>query len=232
MFCTRSRRVIMKLLIAGAMLTLSSVPAYADRITIVLFTGFSGSSGTAGLDTLSQTLRGSLPNIDSRVFGHTQGQAALDFVNANQQGRCCLVVIGHSLGGDAVIEFTNNFLNPAGIMVDLTVQIDSVGVGDQILPSTVMRGINYFQISTGLFEPQGAMNVQGAININVEMLFDDNTITHTSIDDDVRLHARIVNDVANKCIPEPATMVLLSTGLAGVGAAVRKRRKVRYSKGV
>lgn len=32
-------------------------------------------------------------------------------------------------------------------------------------------------------------------------------------------------------VPEPTTLFLLSTGLAGVGAAVRKRRKSRHSEG-
>jgi PEP-CTERM motif len=182
------------------------------RIDVVLFTGFSGSSGQAGLDTLSATLQSSFPNISSQVFGHTQGQAAFNFVNDNQLGRCCLVIIGHSLGGDAVIEFSNNFLNPAGIRVNLTVQIDTVGVGDEKLPGNVNCGFNYFQISTGLFEPQGAMNVMGATNINVEKLFADNSITHTSIDDDPRLHNLIINNVRDCCVPEPSTLVIFGIG--------------------
>lgn len=226
-----SVRVLRNLLIAGAVLSFSAVSAYADSITIVLFTGFSASSDVAGMEKLNTTLQTAFAStgVNSQVFGHTQQQAAFDFVNLHRQDTCCLIVIGHSLGGDSVIELANDFLNPAGIRVNLSIQIDSVGVGDEVLPANIMMGINYFQISTGLFEPQGAMFVSGATNINVEALFGDASITHISIDDDLRLHTRIVSDIGNKCVPEPTTMLLFGTGLIGVAMKMRKKLKGRKS---
>jgi len=82
---------------------------------------------------------------------------------------------------------------------NLSLQLDSVtnlgsGGNDQ-LPTNVDVGINYYQKSTGFFEPQGEDVVQGATNINVEVLFDDMSITHTSIDNDPRLHALIGQNI-------------------------------------
>lgn len=201
--------------------------AHASLVKVVLFTGFSSSSGNAGMNTLNNTLSGAFgaPPYMGRVFGHTEQQEAFNWITSMEDDIWTLVIIGHSLGGDSVIELAEDFLLPAGKNVDLTIQIDSVGVGDEVLPSNVDTGINYFQESTGLLEPQGAMSVQGATDINVETLFGDPTITHTSIDDDVRLHNRIVQDIAanlNVEVPEPSTLVMLVLG--GVIITARRGR--------
>lgn len=62
----------------------------------------------------------------------------------------------------------------------------------------------FFRFSTGFFEPQGEDFVSGATNINTEVLFSDTTITHTSIDDDARLHARIAANILANLNPESA----------------------------
>ena len=189
--------------------------AHASRLVVVLFTGFSASSGNTGMETLNTELQarfGGNPAMpfSSMVFGHTQQQAAFNFINGFDDV-CCIVLIGHSLGGDSVIELAADFLAPR--RVGLTIQIESIGVGDEVLPANVNRGINYYQVSTGLLEPQGAMNVVGAANINVEVLFDDTSITHTSIDDDPRLHERILEDIRLKNIPTLSEWAAIAMGL-------------------
>ena len=93
--------------------------------------------------------------------------------------------------------------------VILTIQLDSVahlgsGANDQ-LPTNVDVGFNYYQISTGgIFEPQGEDVVQGATNINVEVLLSDTSITHTSIDNDPRLHAIIGQNIMDNLNMENA----------------------------
>ena len=108
----------------------------------------------------------------------------------------------------ASCSWPTNFLAPDGVDVDLTVQIDSVsnfdpGSNNQ-LPFNVDVGFNYYQDSTGFLEPQGVDVVQGATNINTEVLFNDTSITHTSIDNDPRLHAVIGQHILDNLNQENA----------------------------
>ena len=60
-----------------------------------------------------------------------------------------LILYGQSFGGAAVIKLAGQ-LDKMSIPVMLTVQIDSVGIGDEVVPSNVRRAANLFQ-SNGLF---------------------------------------------------------------------------------
>ena len=217
---------------------LTTSPAHATRIVTALFEGFplEGSADT-GLDMLNtklETTNFGVPST-SRVFGFFEQRAAFDYIRQHND-LSTLVLIGHSLGGDSVIELADTLLRPAGASVDLAIQIDSVGIGDEVLSQNVARGINYFQRSTGFFEPQGATFVRGSENLNVELLFNDPTITHTSIDNDFRLHDVIVQNIRNAlapsaltqtqapivAMPEPSTGLLLMAGPLGL-AFLRRR---------
>jgi hypothetical protein len=55
-----------------------------------------------------------------------------------------IVIYGHSLGGWAVIKLSRK-LEQKGIPVELTAQIDSVGIGDEVVPSNVKAAVNYYQ---------------------------------------------------------------------------------------
>jgi hypothetical protein len=234
MFRNRFLRAIAVWLVLGAILAVPTAPAFAQRTDVALFRGFGQSPGTAGMDTLNRTLQSSFTDISSQVFAWTEQEAAYNFISNNAEGRDFLVLIGFSLGGSSLIGLADDYLRPNAFLVDLTVQIDSVDLyplspRDDALPPNVRQGINYFQNSTDLFEPQGERNVAGATNINVEELFNDTAITHYSIDDDRRLHGRIVNDIAAarpvRPVPEPGTLTLFAAGALGLLGSGWRRRK-------
>jgi hypothetical protein len=55
-----------------------------------------------------------------------------------------LIIYGQSFGGAAVIKLASQ-LKQMGVPVALTVQVDSVGRGDSMIPSNVARAANLFQ---------------------------------------------------------------------------------------
>lgn len=65
------------------------------------------------------------------------------------------------------------------------------------LPDQVKKGINYYQTVTNNPDVEGLRNVQGSENINVEKLFNDTTIMHSTIDEYKPLQERIVSDIAS-----------------------------------
>lgn len=177
----------------------SCLPVVAMTNQVALFTGFNASSG-AGMDVLEAKLsQAGIPNYLGRVFEWTEQQDAFDWIQGLEEERSTLVIIGHSFGGNSALQLANDFLKPIQLDVDLTIQVDSVanfGSGwNDLVPTNVDVAISYYQIATSFFEPQGEDNVQGATNINAEVLFNDTSITHTSIDNDSRLHTLISQHV-------------------------------------
>jgi pimeloyl-ACP methyl ester carboxylesterase len=55
-----------------------------------------------------------------------------------------IILYGHSMGGAAVVKAARE-LNEMGIPIALTVQIDSVGVSDAVIPPNVARAANLYQ---------------------------------------------------------------------------------------
>jgi hypothetical protein len=55
-----------------------------------------------------------------------------------------LIIYGHSFGGAAVVKLARE-LDAVGVPILLTVQVDSVGLGDRLIPPNVARAANLFQ---------------------------------------------------------------------------------------
>ncbi|MEM8810351.1 MAG: hypothetical protein AAGF01_30415 [Cyanobacteria bacterium P01_G01_bin.38] len=223
--------------------TVQAASFVGERAVIGLFRGaggllgsLSGGSGPSGIDTLASQINTTFPNhnLTVQVFdsyqgtvfnfqevGSPQGTAFLNqFNDAGAVG-----LIGYSGGGLSAIQTAKNQLPKP---IDLLVQIDSYepltgrSQEDEVLPANVHTGINYYQrrnrynfFRSG-WDPtdlQGAKTVSGSQNINVEDLFRDRSITHRSIDDDTRLHNRILQDIATYLLPNLMASSL-STGLS------------------
>lgn len=64
--------------------------------------------------------------------------------NEEEKRRARIILYGHSWGGAAVVKLAKE-LAKDGIPVSLTVQVDSVGRGDDVIPSNVRRAANFYQ---------------------------------------------------------------------------------------
>ncbi|MBX9600181.1 MAG: hypothetical protein K2X35_04215 [Bryobacteraceae bacterium] len=67
-------------------------------------------------------------------------------VNPEEAGRARIVIYGFSKGGSATVQLARE-LQALGIPVLLTVQVDSWGRKDSVIPSNVQRAVNFFQSS-------------------------------------------------------------------------------------
>jgi len=65
-------------------------------------------------------------------------------LDANECASARIILIGQSLGGAAAVASARE-LNRLGIPVMLTVQVDSVGARDSVIPPNVAAGVNFYQ---------------------------------------------------------------------------------------
>ena len=65
-------------------------------------------------------------------------------LGADERSRARLIVYGQSFGGAAVVKFARQ-LEELQVPILLTLQIDSVGLGDDLIPANVQRAANLYQ---------------------------------------------------------------------------------------
>lgn len=106
---------------------------------------------------LALTLRSrNLPGVHVETFENTRRDLALRLVreafdrdrngklDEGERASVRLVIYGQSFGGAAVVKFARQ-LDELGLPVLLTVQVDSVGLGDGVIPPNVRRAANLYQ---------------------------------------------------------------------------------------
>jgi pimeloyl-ACP methyl ester carboxylesterase len=64
--------------------------------------------------------------------------------DASERAHARIILYGQSLGGGAVVNLARK-LQTLGIPVLLTVQVDSVGLSDSVIPANVVAAANLFQ---------------------------------------------------------------------------------------
>lgn len=132
----------------------------AGTETLVL--GFQGGrqrwdSESEGVRRLALKLRGMrLPGVHIETVENRKRKLALELIrnafDRNQDGsldneeraRARIILYGQSFGGAAVVKLARK-LEERGIPVLLTVQVDSVGRGDGVIPANVRRAANLYQ---------------------------------------------------------------------------------------
>lgn len=105
-----------------------------------------------------------------------------------------IVLIGHSLGGDAAVSIANKLNNiKSGFRkVNLLVTMDSVGFNNDIIPQNVQKNINYMLDKDYLFN-DGPNVARNSKLTNVENVL--TPTNHTEIDESPDVHFEILENI-------------------------------------
>ena len=90
------------------------------------------------------------------------------------------------------------------ISVDWVSQTNPFQATTPTVPPQILLAYNYHQTSTTLFEPVPSNTIIGAArNLNMETVFADTSLIHTTIDCDDRVHYLIVDRIRELFMPAP-----------------------------
>ena len=138
-------------------LLLRLLPGGANQFPDGIFTRCGSAPFHGALRKLALKLRSlDLPSVDVETVENRQEKLALQLIqnalDRNGDGKldeeertsARLILYGHSLGGGSVVKLASE-LKEIGVPVLLTIQVDSVGRKDRVIPSNVARAINFYQ---------------------------------------------------------------------------------------
>jgi pimeloyl-ACP methyl ester carboxylesterase len=184
----RSPFAALVLIAMGLTCGLWANPAIAQsRAHVYLFRGLADVY-SLGMNTLADELnaRGVYATAHSHTDWKPLADQAAAAYKAGKEGP--IILIGHSLGADAVMEMAD-YLGDKGVPVALVVPFD--GTQSFPVPGNVGRVVNFTQRAYAYMTP--GPGFRGSLN-NVD-LSGDTTISHTTIDKVPRLHIQVINDV-------------------------------------
>ncbi len=182
------RFAAISVLAAGIMLPLGSSPSMAEsRAHVYLLRGLMNIF-SLGMDTLAGEL--TKRGVYATVHNHSEWQGLADQAAAKYKAGTegPIILIGHSLGADAVMEMAA-YLGTKGVPVALVVPFD--GTGSYAASSNVARVLNLTQRDYAYM--RRGPGFHGTL-VNVDVSSDHN-IDHINIDKSPRLHARVIAEV-------------------------------------
>jgi Thioesterase domain len=186
----RWRNSAIGVLAAAAMLAFGVSPSRAEpsrTAHVYLLRGLMNIF-SLGMDTLGAEL--SRHGIATTVDNHADWQSLADGAAARYKAGTegPIILIGHSLGADAVMEMAA-YLGRRGVPVALVVPFD--GTQSFAASSNVARVVNLTQRDYAYM--RGGPGFHGSL-INVDVS-SDHSIDHITIDKSPRLHARVISEV-------------------------------------
>ena len=180
---------------ALAMLAFGSMPAMAQstagtaqaRAHVYLLRGLMNIF-SLGMDGLAEEL--SKRGVYATVSNHSEWQSLADQAASNYKAHKDdpIILIGHSLGADAVMQMAA-YLNRKNIPVALVIPFD--GTGSFSTPANVGRLVNLTQRKYAYMRPGPGFHGSLA-NVDVS---GDPEIDHINIDKSPRLHTRAISEV-------------------------------------
>jgi len=192
------------MLAAGMILALGTGPSVAQsRAHVYLLRGLLNIF-SLGMDTLAEELN--RRGVYATVHNHTEWQSLADSAAAKYKAGTegPIIIIGHSLGADAVMEMSA-YLGQKGVPVALAVPFD--GTQSFSASGNIARVLNLTQRNYAYMR-KGAGFRGSLVNVDVSS---DPSIDHLNIDKSPRLHARVISEVlsivGSHRMPAPGTTV-------------------------
>jgi hypothetical protein len=157
------------------------------RAHVYLFRGLADVY-SLGMNTLADELNAR--GVYATAHSHTDWKPIADKATADYKAgkEAPIILIGHSLGADAVMEMAD-YLGDKGVPVALVVPFD--GTQSFPVPGNVGRVINFTQRDYAYMRP--GPGFRGSLS-NVD-LSSDHSIDHVTIDKSPRLHGRVISEV-------------------------------------
>jgi hypothetical protein len=187
---------------AGMVVVLGTSPSMAQpRAHVYLLRGLLNVF-SLGMDTLADELN--KRGVYATVHNHTEWQSLADSAAARYKGGTegPIIIIGHSLGADAVMEMSA-YLGQRGVPVALAVPFD--GTQSFAASANIAHVLNLTQRSYA-YMVRGAGFKGTLVNFDVSS---DPNIDHLNIDKSPRLHAKVIGEVLSVVgshrMPAPGT---------------------------
>jgi hypothetical protein len=210
------RLVAMGMLSAAIALAAGLRPGAAQpRAHVYLFRGLADVFST-GMDTLADELNNH--GVYATSHNHADWQPLADKAAANYKARKegPIILVGHSLGADAVMEMAD-YLGDKGVPVALAIPFD--GTQSFPVPGNVSRVINFTQRDYAFMRP--GPGFRGSLS-NVDLRADGD-INHLNIDKSPELHARVIKEVlaitGGRRMAAPAPTTPAATGATERGTS-------------